>query len=652
VTVVQSEGALLASHRPWNFGLGLGRSVSFYSGFSEDYAAIYRTQPNIRLCVRFLARNMAQLNIKGFRRVSATDRQELDGGHALTRCLQSPNPYVTRYRWIDGLVHDLKIYDTYLGLKMRNTQTGALRLFRIPPQLAEPIGDSWIEPEGFRILGSKAQPTWPREAFVYIRGHNPEDARIGLSPLESVRRLLAEEKAAGEWREQFWRNGARMSGVLTRPNDAPKWSDKARDRFLADWRSLHVSDGSEAGGTAILEEGMTWQEAAFSPKDAEYLGARKLAREEAAAQYFIPPAFVGILEHANFSNMKEQHIGLYQDTLGPDLTMIQEELELQLVPEFADVADVYLEFNLAEKLKGSFEEEATVLQTAVGAPWMTRNEARARRNLPTIEGGDLLVTPLNVLVGGQASPRDTAPALAGRLAGRKSVAELPSAVQGWHAKHLEVLGDFFTRQSSSVRARLGAGQSVETAWDDERWNTELTTDLSALALTMAEEVGTDVALSWGGTYDGALAEAWLLENARIAAEQINATTKAAIEDVVPSSSTGTASRGAKAEGDDQEEDPLDIVAGIFAIAESSRAEQIATSRVTSVGNFARQEGATQAGVSQKVWVVNSSNSRHPGMDGETVAIGETFSNGGLWPGDPSLPDDDRAGCTCSLEFAQ
>jgi hypothetical protein len=40
---------------------------------------------------------------------------------------------------------------------------------------------------------------------------------------------------------------------------------------------------------------------------------------------------------------------------------------------------------------------------------MTRNEARARLNLPHLEGADDLIVPLNVTQGGQASPTDSAP---------------------------------------------------------------------------------------------------------------------------------------------------------------------------------------------------------------------------------------------------
>jgi hypothetical protein len=52
----------------------------------------------------------------------------------------------------------------------------------------------------------------------------------------------------------------------------------------------------------------------------------------------------------------------------------------------------------------------------------------------------------------------------------------------------------------------------------------------------------------------------------------------------------------------------------------------------------------------KVWQVRSSNSRHPRLDGEKVGMDEEFSNGARWPGDHSLREDQRAGCTCAMDF--
>ena len=155
---------------------------------------------------------------------------------------------------------------------------------------------------------------------------------------------------------------------------------------------------------------MTWKQSTFNAQESEYLAGRKLTREECARAYHIPLPMVGILDNATFSNIKEQHKNLYQDCLGPWLAMIEDEISLQLLPDFEDIEGVYIEFNIQEKLQGSFEEQVQSLQSAVGRPWMTPDEARARFNMPSL-GGDAaqLATPLNVLIGGQASPRDSVP---------------------------------------------------------------------------------------------------------------------------------------------------------------------------------------------------------------------------------------------------
>lgn len=666
MAVVQSEGALLSASPPWWSSPRVSGAIRYPSGIVEDYAAIYRTQPNVRLVVHFLARNVAQLKLAAGVEVSDSEVRPLDRRHGLARVLRRPNPRTTRHAFVNALMHDLGIFDRFYAIKARNEATGDLRLFRIPPQNMRPAGGSWLFPDSFDLVGVEEPKLGiPAEAVVYIHGHDPEDPRGGLSPIESIRRILVEDQAASDYRSQYWQRGARVNGIIERPVEAPAWSATARKRFREEFRELYAGNGPEAGGTPILEEGMVWKEASFSAKDSEYLAARRLSREEVAAQYHVSPLFVGILENANFSNVSEQHKHLYADNLGPWCDGIEEELDLQLLPEFPDLDPDVTEiaFDLDEKLRGSFAEEAAMIQTATGAPWLLRNEARARRGLAPVDGGDELVVPLNVLIGGQASPRDTAPtgtASRGNEVSRararkalgpgraKALTDLPADVTGWHAKHVEILVPFFDRQAAAVRSRLGAGQPLETAFDTDRWNGELETDLAALAFSMSEEIGTATAETWGGSYDPAIAEAWLRENARIAAENVNATTVAALEAALELEPKAR-SAGTKDAGElDDEVDPVDAV---FVLAAGARADELALSRTTSISNFARKEGAEQAGARSKVWRVNSSRSRHPEMDGETVPMGETFSNGLLWPGDPSGDVADTAGCVCSLEFA-
>ncbi len=674
MAVVASEGTLVSTHRE-NLRPSVRGSIDFYSGRTADYAELYRLQPNLRIVIRFLARNIASLGLKPYRRVSATERVELERGHPLKAFLRNPTPALpmptTRHAWIRGIVEDLALYDALFVLKLRNAATAVLNGIRIPPTMIAPTGESWLWPEGFKLKGNRGERDYGAGDVIYVHGHNPADPRTGLSPVESLRAILAEEAAASDWRERFWQGSARPGGVVKRPLEAPKWSDPARERWLSDFRA--ATSGARSGETVVLEEGMTFEPTAFSPKDSEYLGARRLSREETAAAYFIPPVFVGILEHANFANIREQHVSLYADTLGPWLDWISEELELQLLPEFDDVEDVYLEFNIEEKLRGRFEEQAAAMQTATGAPWMTRNEARAVRNLPPVAGGDALVVPLNVLVGGQASPTDSAPP-AGALSRpsshkadhRHGTKALPRYLSGWEAKNLEILTDFFERQSSSVLSKLGAGQDLDEAFDRDRWDGELRTDLLAVSLAMVEDLGGAVAADFGADFDVARTEAWLEQNARIASEAVNGATY----DALSTAWSGVPRRGAAAKaiadaleeiGLDLEDDELEDVLGgdgfldpareVFALAIAVRAAMIATTRSTTIGQWARREGAQQAGAGSKTWIVNAPSSRHASLDGETVPMGEAFSNGAQWPGDPILGVDEVAGCLCSLDFA-
>lgn len=398
---VQSAGAVRGLSRP---AYRTPSRIALSNTLALDYGQIWRTQESVRTVVTFLARNIAQLGLPMYKRQGDTDRARLND-HALAKLLRKPNPWTTGYRFRNLLVHDFAIYDTAYLLKTK-VDGSTVGLVRLPPTMVEPVGDNWLYPEKFEFRGQKGTKKFDADEVVYFRGYNV-DEDTGSSPLEALRRTLKEAWSGSEMREQVMRNGARASGYIERPGPpaAPAWSPAAKAGFQKDWQSQYAGDGPQAGGTPILEDGMSFKQASQTAKDLQYIEARKLTREEVASAYFIPPPMVGILEHASFSNITEQHKMLYQDTLGPWLTMLQDEIALQLIPDFESKPEqFYVEFNLREKLSGSFEERAQSIQTAVGAPWMTVNEARALDNRPPVDGGDDLVRPLNVTQNGDQEP--------------------------------------------------------------------------------------------------------------------------------------------------------------------------------------------------------------------------------------------------------
>jgi len=637
----------------WPLSVGGAGTIQLYDTYRYDYATMYRMQPNVRTCVEFLARNMAQLGLHVYRRVNETDRvRERD--HPLARLLARPLPpemKVTTYRLIEHLISDMGIYFNAYWLKVR--RDGAVwALLRVPPALMTVKGG--LVPTGYELrLGGEVREFEPTDV-VHFRGYSPDSPIEGLSPLETLRRVLAEEHAAADYREHFWANAARMGGIIERPKDAPDWSEAARERFKAEFKALYTG-AENSGETAVLEEGMQWKPVTFNAQESEYLAGRKLTREECARAYHIPLPMVGILDHATFSNIRDQHKSLYQDTLAPWCMMIQQELDLQLKPEFADSDDLYVEFNLKEKLRGSFEEQAQSYQSAVGAPWMTRNEARARENLPSMgPEGDLLVTPLNVLTGGMASPRDAAPKALAPPEAKQDEEATPDAdlAHLWrHRRHVKrwwgLLERYFGRQAKVILARIQQELlSIESAWDDEdRWDRELAEDLLPLYTLTAEAWATWIAERYGieMPVSEERMQGWLQERSRIAAESINATTRAEVAAVLAGAvTTGLAVSKIQ-----------EKVAHVFDVAQSARAPEAATAGVTTAANFGAAEAAKAGGLRTKTWRVNSRNPRdtHAALNGVTVGLHERFPNGALWPGDPTLPIEERANCQCSVIFA-
>jgi HK97 family phage portal protein len=613
---------------------------------SWEYEAIWRTQPQVRTVIGFLARNIAQLGIHTYRRVSDTDRERLTD-HPLAKLLAEPMPRMTSYRWVERLISDVALYDNAFGIKLR--LDGKLRVLPVPPTLIRPYGGNWIAPEYYETAGGR---DFAVDEVVHIHGYSPENLTYGSSPIEALRDMLLESSEAARQRQQMWKGGARLTGVLTRPADAPEWGAEEKRRFREMWRSFSQGGGAE-GGTPILEDGMAYTAVGFNPEQAQYIEARKLTREEVSAAYFIPPPLIGILDHATYSNIKEQHAHLYQDTLGPWMVMVQQEIAAQILPDLpGDNSDVYCEFNIDAKLRGSFEEQAVAASTATGRPWMTVNETRARNNLPAIDGGDSLITPMNVTEGGLASPRDTAPepdALpkARGLALVKSGRPADLGTLASEREALTVSLERWTKRAAdklllAAGAKAGAVPDLVELWaagSQERL-TQLEALLADHGYRLAQIGAWGVLSVWNPDAEGWSADvmlAWILAAAETHAAQHEEAGRKAVAEAQQAGAEGW-------------RDALTQAAGSWVAAAGVRA----VTASTELHSFGGHDAASASGLTRKIWRTGGRNPRpsHKAQDGEAVRLDDVFSNGLRWPGDGSGRTEELVNCNCTLDYAK
>lgn len=619
---------------------------------------LYNSQDNLAAVVNFLANSIAQLPLKVYQR-NADDERKRDRDSVAAKLLWSPNQDQTEYEFIRSLATEYYVFGCVYVWVLPDPESESGYQARIIPTewvTTTEKTNSYGPDEIVVTSYNGGQIKIPRAEFVRFCTYSPGNPGGYVSPVSALRQTLEEQIQAGRFRRELWKSSGRLNAQIIRPKDVQPWSDETKKRWIEAFRESWGAGGSRAGSIPLMEDGMEIKPFSTSFKESQWMESVKFSREAVAAAYRINPSLVWHTDTQTYASSKDNARALYAECLGPDLQMIQQRINNFLLPMIGAEPGTYVEFDLTEKLKGSFEERASILQASVGGPWLTRNEARRDNNLPPVDGGDELITPLNVVTGGQASPQDThmgqnaAPAPCVCIKHRKKLkaaedepeeetevdTKVPQKEQDAVGKVLE---GFFTRQAKSVGARIGAGG--DEWWNADRWDKELADDLEPVMNEIAENHGSEMAEALGTEFSMKAIANYIRATAEGRASTINAETQKKLQDLI--------------EDWDEEEDGdlLEAVQGEFDKRSGLDAELIGAMLAKVIAGWSNEEACRQAENQgsrkkvYKVWVTGpNARESHQLMDGETVPIDEPFSNGADWPGDDSLDADESCGCNC------
>lgn len=217
------------------------------------------------------------------------------------------------------------------------------------------------------------------------------DGFTPISPLERHRQTIGLASAADKFAALTYKNGAKMSGILH--NDGHFSSKEVADRVKESWEES--TNGANAHKTALLEDGLKWQQVSMTNRDAQYLESRKFQLEEIARIFRVPPHKIGHLERSTNNNIEHQALEFVTDTMMPwnvrwEQAFARDVLGREQAKRF------YAELLVDGLMRGDSAARASFYQSAVGGPWMTINEARKAENRDPVTGGDQLIRPLNV----------------------------------------------------------------------------------------------------------------------------------------------------------------------------------------------------------------------------------------------------------------
>lgn len=367
----------------------LNGTVELVNGLSTSYYGLYKSQPWVYAAVNKLARSVARMPLKPYQR-DGLQRERLFEGE-LARLMKSPYYRGTPFHWKERAVKNVATYGNHIVVKL-----GANSEDDVPDELmpAPPIGWSLGENDTYVWQSQSGERyPFPRWQIIHYRFFELDEEGFGLSMLEPLRRTLAIEDAASRLSQAMFNNSARPSGVLKTDQTL---TTEVIDRLRANIERLH-GGVDKAFKLAILEQGLDWVPMGHSLMDAGVLEHRKLTREEVAAVLDVPQPTIGILDEANFASVDMLQQMLYQNTLAPWVSMIEETTQVEFVDLIPEFENQFVEFDLNAVLRGDIRSRYRAYATALSSGFKTPNEIRALENDPPMDqpGADELHFPLN-----------------------------------------------------------------------------------------------------------------------------------------------------------------------------------------------------------------------------------------------------------------
>lgn len=353
----------------------------------------------VNTCVRIISQTVASLPLHIYKRLDAGGRDKWPQ-HPLYRLLNSrPNVWQTSMEWREQAMAFLLLRGNSYSAILRHGDDIIDDLIPLAPdrvtviQLPDySLSYHYMRPNGGII-------DFPQRDVLHLRGLSTDGIK-GRSVITDARDLFGSALAASEYGSRLLRNDATPGLSLETPN---KLSDAAYKRLKEDWDAQHAGS-SNAGKTAILEEGLKATKISMTADEAQFLQTIQAQRSQIAGWFGVPLFLLSFNENTQtFASSEQFMLSFVQHTIRPWLVRIEQTLHNQL---FSAPGTYYPEFNIDGLLRGDIKTRYEAYARGINWGFLSPNEARERENMNSRDGGDNFLEPTNMRLAGEVVQED------------------------------------------------------------------------------------------------------------------------------------------------------------------------------------------------------------------------------------------------------
>ncbi len=666
---------------------------------TTEWLNMFSKSPRLAVVER-IASDLANLSGHLYRIAPNGSKDEITK-HPFLDLLEYPNPLyemTSSAMWRLNEIYLMLVGESFM-LVERDEYERPVELWNVPPHWVKMT--PYLGNPGYLITSpSGLTMTVSVDDMFVMKQLNPMDPFMrGLGVAESVADEVEIDEYVAKFQKRFFYNDATPPFVFVIPGA----TKEQLDVFTADWEKKHRGVDKSHRMSALGGEVRVEKLGDAHGKDMGFLESRLAMRDAVLEHFGVPREIMGITENSNRATADAAQYIYAKNVLTPRISNREQALNMQLLSMFGDDSLVW-EFDPVIPYDKEFDKSRALEGWDAGL--LTKNEARGLLDMPSIEGGDVYKTSITDLFLRESDdPAKVSQAIlqdgldaAAPVPGEKS---MPASVTAMlrreeqavqkHSKSFEAaISRHFAEQRSAVQKALGLSQKAEDtpAFDELSqyllpdgtldmdlwnaleeaeqiriadsvaaglldWNAE-SKKLQAMFIPLwkeAYDVGVKLAEEYHGITNITRPEfvSVVKVNGAKHIVGIEQTTRDSIADII---ADGIANGTSQAE----------LKKAVYEEMDTShrRAKLIArqeTMMSLATGQFDMMKAA---GAKTKTWHHRPQKDPrdgthgkvdHVSMEGETVPINEVFSNGLLFPRDPS---DDRPeeviNCRCYLTY--
>jgi HK97 family phage portal protein len=221
----------------------------------------------------------------------------------------------------------------------------------------------------------------------------------GMSRVTELKDNLGLSSALQSFASRFFGQGATTSGIIETPQGLN--SDQAKQ--LVDGFNSRHTGFRKAHKTGLLTGGAKFVRTGVNPDEAQMLDSRKLAIEEVARMFRVPPHMIGITTPGamSYASVEQNNINFVTHTLRPYVAKIEDAYSA-LLPQGA-----FIKINVDGLLRGDFATRMNGYSIGSQAGFLSVNDIRRFEDLRPVDGGDVYRVPLANVDLGAASLVET-----------------------------------------------------------------------------------------------------------------------------------------------------------------------------------------------------------------------------------------------------